>query len=203
MAPRPRVRSSRSPGRAAWTRGASSGCARSASRRTASACPSSRATRKERSAPSSRARPKNRRQARDAGHRPGRRGVPRRGRNRAPARPRGRPRGVGLPRARARRPQPRAPPTLPIQPKRDLVWVGLVGLIDPPRAGVREAIGALREAGIRTVMVTGDQKGTAMAVAHELGIAQPGDLCLDSKELATYAASGGGKTSATPRSSRA
>jgi P-type Ca2+ transporter type 2C len=53
---------------------------------------------------------------------------------------------------------------------------------------VREAIGALREAGIRTVMVTGDQKDTAMAVARELGIAQAGELCLDSKELAAYAA---------------
>jgi Ca2+-transporting ATPase len=69
-----------------------------------------------------------------------------------------------------------------------LAWVGLVGLIDPPRVGVHEAISALRDAGIRTVMVTGDQKGTAMAVARELGIAGPGDLCLDSKELAAYAA---------------
>ena len=69
-----------------------------------------------------------------------------------------------------------------------LTWIGLVGLIDPPRVGVREAIRALHDAGIRTVMVTGDQKGTAMAVARELGIAKPGDLCLDSKELAAYAA---------------
>jgi len=69
-----------------------------------------------------------------------------------------------------------------------LTWVGLVGLIDPPRAGVRDAIGALIGAGIRTVMVTGDQKGTAMAVARELGIARPGDLCINSKELASYAA---------------
>jgi Ca2+-transporting ATPase len=67
-----------------------------------------------------------------------------------------------------------------------LTWVGLVGLIDPPRANVRGAIEALRGAGIRTVMVTGDQKGTAMAVANELAIAGPGDLCLDSAELALY-----------------
>ncbi|MGZ5425589.1 MAG: cation-translocating P-type ATPase, partial [Thermoanaerobaculia bacterium] len=56
-----------------------------------------------------------------------------------------------------------------------LTWAGLVGLIDPPRANVRGAIEALRGAGIRTVMVTGDQKGTAMAVANELAIAGPGD----------------------------
>jgi Ca2+-transporting ATPase len=67
-----------------------------------------------------------------------------------------------------------------------LTWTGLVGLIDPPRANVRGAIEALRGAGIRTVMVTGDQKGTAMAVANELAIAGPGDLCLDSAELARY-----------------
>jgi Ca2+-transporting ATPase len=69
-----------------------------------------------------------------------------------------------------------------------LVWLGLVGLIDPPRAGVREAIGELSRAGIRTVMITGDQKGTALAIARELGISRAGDLCLDSKELAAYSA---------------
>jgi len=67
-----------------------------------------------------------------------------------------------------------------------LTWVGLVGLIDPPRANVRGAIEQLRSAGIRTVMVTGDQKGTAMAVAKTLAIAGPDDLCLDSAELALY-----------------
>jgi Ca2+-transporting ATPase len=67
-----------------------------------------------------------------------------------------------------------------------LTWTGLVGLIDPPRANIRGAIEALRGAGIRTVMVTGDQKGTAIAVANQLGIASPGDLCLDSAELARY-----------------
>ena len=70
----------------------------------------------------------------------------------------------------------------------ELVWVGLAGLIDPPRSNVRGAIAALGEAGIRTVMVTGDQKSTALAVARELGIVAESDLCLDSKELARYAA---------------
>jgi Ca2+-transporting ATPase len=68
----------------------------------------------------------------------------------------------------------------------DLTWLGVVALMDPPRAGVKEAIQALDQAGIRTVMVTGDQKGTATAVARELGVFEPGDLCLDSAELARY-----------------
>ncbi len=67
-----------------------------------------------------------------------------------------------------------------------LTWVGLAGLIDPPRANVRGAIEELGGAGIRTVMVTGDQKGTAMAVAKTLAISGPDDLCLDSAELALY-----------------
>ncbi len=68
--------------------------------------------------------------------------------------------------------------------EKDLTWVGMAGLEDPPRAGVRDAISQLRGAGIRTVMITGDQKGTAMAVARELEIAGPEDLCVDSGELA-------------------
>ena len=68
--------------------------------------------------------------------------------------------------------------------ERELTWVGLAGLADPPRAGVRDAIARLRGAGIRTVMITGDQKGTAMAVARELEIAGPADLCVESRELA-------------------
>ena len=72
----------------------------------------------------------------------------------------------------------------PEEAERDLTWVGLAGLEDPPRAGVREAIDRLRGAGIRTVMITGDQKGTAMSVARELGIAGPADLCVDASEFA-------------------
>jgi Ca2+-transporting ATPase len=75
-------------------------------------------------------------------------------------------------------------PREPEAAESDLTWVGLAGLDDPPRAGVREAIAQLRGAGIRTVMVTGDQKGTAMAVARELEMAGSGDLCVDSGELA-------------------
>ncbi len=78
------------------------------------------------------------------------------------------------------------PEDVPAEAEDALVWAGLVGLTDPPRANVRGAIEDLRRAGIRTVMVTGDQKGTAMAVAKTLAIAAPGDLCLDSAELARY-----------------
>ncbi|WP_437592549.1 HAD-IC family P-type ATPase [Sorangium sp. So ce1000] len=53
-----------------------------------------------------------------------------------------------------------------------LELAGLVGLRDPPRAGVREALAALSGAGIRTLMLTGDQERTARAIGAELGIAQ-------------------------------
>ena len=78
------------------------------------------------------------------------------------------------------------PSPAPEEAEQDLTFVGLVGLIDPPRAGVRQAIQQLAAAGVRTVMVTGDQKGTAMAVARELSILSPGDLCLDARELSEY-----------------
>jgi Ca2+-transporting ATPase len=49
-----------------------------------------------------------------------------------------------------------------------LTFVALVGISDPPAAGVKDAIGSFRRAGIRTVMLTGDQRGTAQAIAREL-----------------------------------
>jgi P-type Ca2+ transporter type 2C len=53
--------------------------------------------------------------------------------------------------------------------ERDLTFAGLVAMIDPPRPEVREAIAKCRTSGIRTVMITGDHKNTAVAIARELG----------------------------------
>ena len=63
------------------------------------------------------------------------------------------------------------------------VLLGLVGEVDPPRAEVEEAIAQARLAGIQTVMVTGDHKGTGLAIARQLGIARDGDLAVDGHEL--------------------
>jgi Ca2+-transporting ATPase len=64
------------------------------------------------------------------------------------------------------------------------LWLGLVGLADPPRDGLPELIQRFRAAGIRTVMITGDQSATAYAVAKQIGLATDGELqTLDAIEL--------------------
>src|SRR5690606_29735224 len=55
--------------------------------------------------------------------------------------------------------------------EKDLVMIGVVGMIDPPREEVKHSIAIAKEAGITTVMITGDHKNTAFAIAKELGIA--------------------------------
>ncbi len=67
--------------------------------------------------------------------------------------------------------------------ERDLVIVGMVGIIDPPRKEVRDAVQVCRTAGIRPVMITGDHPLTAYAIARELGIAQEGDRVLTGHDL--------------------
>ena len=67
--------------------------------------------------------------------------------------------------------------------EQDLVWLGLVGMLDAPRPEVRLAVQECRDAGIRPVMITGDHQLTARAIATDLGIAQQGDRLLTGQEL--------------------
>jgi Ca2+-transporting ATPase len=68
-------------------------------------------------------------------------------------------------------------------PEESLTFLGLVGMIDPPRVGVKEAIETCRLAGVRAVMITGDHKLTAVAIAKELGLWADGDEALTGAEL--------------------
>ena len=69
------------------------------------------------------------------------------------------------------------------QLEQDLTFVGLVGMIDPARPEVKEAIKIATKAGIKTVMITGDHIVTACAIARELGILKDGDRAITSQEL--------------------
>ncbi|MBN2317383.1 MAG: HAD-IC family P-type ATPase [Sedimentisphaerales bacterium] len=61
------------------------------------------------------------------------------------------------------------------EPYKDLTMVGLLGMVDPPRQDVRKAIEACRRAGVRVVMVTGDQAKTAASIAAAVGLTDKGD----------------------------
>ena len=65
----------------------------------------------------------------------------------------------------------------------NLVFVGLLGMIDPPRPEVKDAVAKCKIAGIRPVMITGDHKITALAIAKEVGIYQEGDQAITGSEL--------------------
>ena len=73
--------------------------------------------------------------------------------------------------------------TLPEEAEKEMVFAGLMGMRDPPREEVKVAIATCADAGIRTVMITGDHKITAFAIARELGIFREGDLVLTGIEL--------------------
>lgn len=66
----------------------------------------------------------------------------------------------------------------------NLTFIGLVGMIDPAREEVKEAVEKCYSAGIRTVMITGDHKDTAFAIANEVGISQNIDQVMEGKTLA-------------------
>ena len=68
--------------------------------------------------------------------------------------------------------------------ERDLVWLGVIGMIDPPRPQAAAAVRTAREAGVEVVMITGDHPATASAIAAELGIAPRGERALLGSDLA-------------------
>ncbi|HIV28544.1 MAG TPA: calcium-translocating P-type ATPase, PMCA-type [Candidatus Ornithocaccomicrobium faecavium] len=67
--------------------------------------------------------------------------------------------------------------------EKDLTFMGLVGMIDPPRPEAKQAVAVCRKAGIKPVMITGDHVVTASAIAREIGILQPGDEAVTGTQL--------------------
>lgn len=65
----------------------------------------------------------------------------------------------------------------------NMIFVGLIGMIDPPRKGVKEAVETCKKAGIKTVMITGDHIATASAIAKELGILKVGEKAVTGNKL--------------------
>ncbi len=75
---------------------------------------------------------------------------------------------------------------VPLNPEaveRDLIFVGMAAMIDPPRPEARDAVRTSQEAGITVVMITGDQHNTAIAIARELGIFHEDDVSLTGAQL--------------------
>lgn len=66
----------------------------------------------------------------------------------------------------------------------DLIFIGLIGMIDPPRKEIKQAVKKCRKAGMRPIMITGDYAVTALAVAREIGLAQSENEVMTGSELA-------------------
>ena len=75
------------------------------------------------------------------------------------------------------------PPEADESVERELVYVGMVGIIDPPRDEARDAIAEAQDAGVRVLMITGDHPRTAQRIAGDLGIAHPGARVLTGAEI--------------------
>ncbi|MFW6090691.1 MAG: cation-translocating P-type ATPase [Actinomycetota bacterium] len=90
--------------------------------------------------------------------------------------------GLRILAAAVSRTRARGDPPLDTEAPTDLVFVGLVGMKDPPRKGVRQAIEACRRASVRVIMITGDHSTTASSIAAELGI-EGSDRVLTGAEL--------------------
>ena len=67
--------------------------------------------------------------------------------------------------------------------EKEMTFLGVVGMIDPPRREVMSAIQSCHKAGVKVIMITGDHKATAVAIAKKLGIYQPGDLAVNVEEF--------------------
>ena len=85
----------------------------------------------------------------------------------------------------AYRPLPNCPATLTPEIERDLVLIGLVGILDPARPEAREAVKRAHSAGIRVVMITGDHALTAETIARDLNILRDGERALTGSHLGT------------------
>ena len=73
--------------------------------------------------------------------------------------------------------------TLTVEGERDYIFVGLAAMMDPPREESGQAVEDAKGAGIRTIMITGDHKVTATAIAKQIGIYREGDIALTGQEL--------------------
>ena len=76
-------------------------------------------------------------------------------------------------------------PQLTLEDENGYTFVGLISMIDPPREESKKAVADAKRGGIRTVMITGDHKVTATAIAKQIGIFEDGDIALSGVELDT------------------